>query len=184
MTILDWAVIFFMAAGTLLFVILAVGLVVLFPSLRRILANVEETSGKAAEVWGNLAEVSQSIKEAASEIISNTVVASKNVARLTESAKKTADDVSSVTGDLANAAPETMKKVQKALDEAMSLTARATEIARIAKESFDNIRTVTARASDATKFLEVVGGPQKRAAFTLRRIASFLRGAILGRERA
>ncbi len=102
----DVAVVALMVAGTLLVLALFLGFVVLFPTLRRILRNVEKASGNAAETWENLAEMSTSAKEAAADL-----------ARLARTA--------------ADSAPHIVAKTQEITENVRVATARVAEASKL-----------------------------------------------------
>ena len=93
----------FMAAGALLFLVLAVGFMMAFPTLRRILANVEKASGNAATTWENLAMVSESAREAAADL-----------ARLARTAAENAPDIAEKVQDISENVRTTSMRVAEA----------------------------------------------------------------------
>ena len=101
--IVDLALIAFMAVGTLLFLTLLVAFIALFPTVRRILTNVETVSRNAAAAWENLAQASQSAKEAAADMALLARTAASNAPEITEKIQEISENVRTATIRVAEA---------------------------------------------------------------------------------
>ena len=101
--IVDLALIAFMAVGTLLFLTLLVAFIALFPTIRRILTNVETASRNAAAAWENLAQASQSAKEAAADLALLARTAASNAPEITEKIQEISENVRTATIRVAEA---------------------------------------------------------------------------------
>ena len=102
-TIFDFAVIAILVAGSLLLLAIAAGLILLYPTLRRIMANIEVASKNAAESWQNFAEASQSAKEAAADLAILASEAASNAPDVVKNAKEIAENVRVTTSHIAEA---------------------------------------------------------------------------------
>ena len=101
--IVDLAIIAFMVVGTLLFLTLVVGFIVLFPTVRRILDNNETVSRDAAVVWENLAQASRSAKEAAADLALLARTAASNAPEIAEKVQEISENVRTATARVAEA---------------------------------------------------------------------------------
>ncbi len=101
--IVDLVLIAFMAVGTLLFLTLIVALIALFPTIRRILGNIEAISQNAAAAWENLAQASQSAKEAAADLALLARTAASNAPEIAEKVQEISENVRTATARVAEA---------------------------------------------------------------------------------
>ena len=101
--IVDLALIAFMAVGTLLFLTLLVAFIALLPRMKRILGNIETASGNAATTWENLAQVSESAKEAASDLALLARTAASNAPEIAAKAQEIAENLRATTTRVADA---------------------------------------------------------------------------------
>ena len=101
--IVDLALIVFMATGTLLFLVLIVGFIILLPRMKRILGNIETASENAATTWGNLVQVSESAKEAASDLALLARTAASNAPEISAKAQEISENVKAATNRVADA---------------------------------------------------------------------------------
>ena len=101
--IVDLALIAFMAVGTLLFLTLTVAFIALFPTIRRILGNVETASRNAAATWENLAQVSESAKDAAADLALLARTAAANAPEIAEKVQKISENLRDATTRVADA---------------------------------------------------------------------------------
>ena len=86
-----------------MFLALFVGVVLLFPTMRRILRNVEGASGSAAEAWGNLSEMSASAKEAAADLAKVARIAADNAPGIAGKVQEILENVRVTTARVAEA---------------------------------------------------------------------------------
>ena len=101
--IVDLVLIAFMAVGTLLFLTLIVAFIALFPTIRRILGNIETVSRNAVVAWENLAEASQSAKEAAADLALLARTAASNAPEIAEKVQEISENVRTATIRVAEA---------------------------------------------------------------------------------
>ena len=101
--IVDLALIAFMAVGTLLFLTLTVALIALFPTIRRVLGNIETVSRNAAVAWENLAQASQAAKEAATDMALLARTAASNAPEIAEKVQKISENLRDATTRVADA---------------------------------------------------------------------------------
>ena len=101
--IVDLVLIAFMAVGTLLFLTLIVAFIALFPTIRRILGNIETVSRNAVAAWENLAEASQSAKEAAADLALLARTAASNAPEIAEKVQEISENVRTATIRVAEA---------------------------------------------------------------------------------
>ena len=101
--IVDLVLIAFMAVGTLLFLTLIGAFIALFPTIRRILGNIEAVSRNAVAAWENLAEASQSAKEAAADLALLARTAASNAPEIAEKVQEISENVRTATIRVAEA---------------------------------------------------------------------------------
>ena len=102
-TIFDFAVIAILVAGTLLLLAIATGLILLYPTLRRIMDNMEVATSSAAESCQNVSQASQSAKEAAADLAILARSAASNAPDVVKNAKEIAENVRFTTSHIAEA---------------------------------------------------------------------------------
>ena len=143
------AIILLVATATALCILAIVGLVRLFPYLRRLTENLAMTTASTAKIAGDLAGVSADVAADVRKATASAAEATENLAMTTASTAKIVGDLASVSADVAADVRRT--------------TASAAEATENLAKASKNILESSAYIRTALQLLELLG-PAGRAA--------------------
>ena len=151
------AVIVLVASATVLCVVAIVGLIRLFPYLRRLVENLAGTTMSTSKIAGDLASVSSDVATNVRKTAASTAEASENLAKTTASTAKVAGDLAGVSTDIAVDVRRTTTAAAEASENLAKTTASTAKVAGdLASASADvtaDVRRATIAAADASENL-------------------------------
>lgn len=151
-------IIVLVASASILCLLVIVGLVKLFPHLRRLVENLEGTTASTAKIASDLAGVSADVATDVKNTTSAAAMATKNLEDVTASAAKIAGDMASVSIDVTNDVRKTTAAAAEASENlaiTMASTAKvATDLAGVSADVASNVQKGSASMASAAENIE------------------------------